>query len=284
MREYISYKDIANTVMMLRTSFKGTIAVVEGVTDRRLYGKFFDKGKAEIVIAHSKDNVRNSVKEVYQNRKMPSVIGIMDADLDLLYGKKREPPLFLTDTRDSENMMFTSDAYFDVLEELVEPDMLRRFELKYGNIRDRVMNAAYPIGILMYICSKNRFNLSFKDLDFEHFINRRDLSCNIDILIGDIIDGSEGQVPEETLLRSLYDSEASHPAEIVCRGHDIISIMALGLRNIFGGRNCRNISDAHLAGNFRLAYSEAYVRGTKLYSDTADWCSENGLSLWKIKD
>ena len=43
MREYIDSRDVANTVMMLATAFDGTIAIVEGVTDRRLYGKFFDK-------------------------------------------------------------------------------------------------------------------------------------------------------------------------------------------------------------------------------------------------
>ena len=63
MREYIDSRDVANTVMMLSTAFRGTIAVLEGMTDRRLYGKFFDKDKVETVIAHSKTNVRNAVKD-----------------------------------------------------------------------------------------------------------------------------------------------------------------------------------------------------------------------------
>ena len=43
MREYIDSRDVANTVMMLATAFDGTITVVEGITDRRLYGKFTDR-------------------------------------------------------------------------------------------------------------------------------------------------------------------------------------------------------------------------------------------------
>ena len=108
MREYIDGKDVANTVMMLATAFKGTIAVVEGVTDKRLYTKFFDNDRVETVIAHSKANVRNSVRTLYNDRKFGSVIGIMDADLDYLNGRPRSAPLFLTDTRDSEAMMLKS--------------------------------------------------------------------------------------------------------------------------------------------------------------------------------
>ena len=89
MREYIDSRDVANTVMMLATAFDGTIVVVEGITDRRLYGKFMDKDSTEVVIAHSKTNVRNSVRDTYTERGFRSVIGIIDADLDRLNGRKR---------------------------------------------------------------------------------------------------------------------------------------------------------------------------------------------------
>ena len=117
MREYIDSRDVANTVMMLATAFDGTIAVVEGITDRRLYGKFFDKDNVEVIIAHSKANVRNAVKEVYIFRGYKSIIGIVDSDLDRLTGRKNSPPIFLTDTRDSESLMLKSGAYEDIVEE-----------------------------------------------------------------------------------------------------------------------------------------------------------------------
>lgn len=284
MREYISYKDIANTVMMLGTSFKGTIAVVEGLTDRRLYGKFFDRDDVEVVVAHSKDNVCNSVKETFENRGKKSVLGIVDSDLDILMNKKKRPPLFTTDTRDSESLMFMSNCFDYVMQEYAEPDSVKKFESRHGDVRECVYEASYPIGMLMYIARKHGFSISFKDLDFEYFISRRDLTCDVEKLIESLLRGSSGALPSAGTLLTLYYGEPRRPYPEVCRGHDIMSVMAIGLRYIFGGSNCRHITGDELAGGFRLSYSEADMRSTKLYSESGIWCRENGLRLWEVTD
>ena len=98
MREYITSDDICNQISMERTVFKGTFLVVEGVTDERLFEKFIDKDQVKIIEAHSKDNVRNSVKDMASVRKDGRVIGIVDPDLDRLRGRKVKPPLFFTGT------------------------------------------------------------------------------------------------------------------------------------------------------------------------------------------
>ena len=183
MREYIDGRDVANTVMMLATAFDGTIAVVEGITDRRLYGKFFDKDNVEVIIAHSKANVRNAVKEVYTFRGYKSILGIVDSDLDRLNGRKNGPPIFLTDTRDSEGLMLKSGAYEDIVEEYCDLDRLESYQDRYGDMRDAVLSAAYPLVLLMYISDLNGFGLSFKDLDFETFIDKRDMKCDVRRLV-----------------------------------------------------------------------------------------------------
>ena len=115
MRDRINANDIANSVMMLRSAFKGTIVIVEGSTDSRLYGKFLDEENTETVIAHCRQNVYNSVKEVSKRRGDERLIGIIDSDLDHMNGIKRSPPLFQTDARDSEGMLCLSKAFDDVL-------------------------------------------------------------------------------------------------------------------------------------------------------------------------
>ena len=42
MIDNLSASDIANEISMMRSVFKGTVLVVEGVTDSRLYSKFTD--------------------------------------------------------------------------------------------------------------------------------------------------------------------------------------------------------------------------------------------------
>ncbi len=58
MREYLTVSDVANTVSMMHSAFPGTLMVVEGPTDHRLYGKFTDREEVRTVIAYSKDNVK----------------------------------------------------------------------------------------------------------------------------------------------------------------------------------------------------------------------------------
>ena len=283
MREYIDGRDVANTVMMLATAFKGTIAVVEGITDRRLYGKFFDKDKVEVVIAHSKTNVKNAVKEVYTFRGNKSIIGIVDSDLDRLNGRKNSPPIFPTDTRDSEALMLKSGAYEDIVEEYCDPDRLEAFQDKYGDMRKAVLTAAYPIGLLMYISDLNGFGLSFKDLNFDSFIDRREMRCDTRRLVETVFANSRPlrQITVKNIMQ-IMSAEEKHDMWEVCRGHDLMAVMAMGLRYIFGSYNCKDITDSQLSGAFRLAFDREDMAATDLYRESSEWCATKGLELWSI--
>jgi hypothetical protein len=281
-REYLGADDIANTIMMMRTAFKGTIAVVEGITDRRLYGKFFDDRDVNVIIAHSKTNVRDAVHTVCSDRRCTGVIGIVDADLDYLMGRVRKPPIFITDTRDSEMMMLKSTAAKDVLAEYASPELMERFVDRYGDVISTVLNACYPVGLLMYVSEKQGFNLSFKDLDFETFIDRRTLHCDLRRMIDEVMFHTGGGPSPKYVLACLEkEMQDEHDPWIVCRGHDAMAVFAIALKYIFCGGNCRYIQESELAGGFRLAYDRSDLVGTKLFTDTSAWCSEHGMKLWQ---
>ena len=283
MREYIDSRDIANTVMMLSTAFSGTVAVVEGITDKRLYGKFFSKD-VEVVIAHSKSNVRSAVRETYFDRGFKSVIGIMDADLDYLEGRRRSPPLFLTDTRDSEGLMLRSGALESVIHEYCDEERMEAFVDRYGSLRDCVLEATYPLGLLMFVSVKYGLGLSFKDLDFERFIDRRTMRCDRREMIETVVSNSRSETRSDP--RTIYElmkNEEEHDPWIVCRGHDMMSVLAIGLRNIFGGNNAKHISDAQLSGGFRLAFTRGDMESTGLFADTSEWCAKRNLALWSVR-
>ena len=283
MREYIDSHDVANTVMMMGSAFPGTVAVVEGITDRRLYGKFVDDNAVRMVIAHSKDNVCRSVREVTERRGRGAVLGIVDSDLDLLNGRSCDPPLFRTDTRDSESMMFRSDAFLYVIDEYADPESAKGFIAKYGDIREAVLRGCYPLGMLMHVSQRNRLGLSFKDLDFDSFIGRKDLSCDIDSMIAAVTANSPSASAGRITVRSMLDAERTRDPWTVCRGHDIMSVMACGLRNIFGGSNSRHITGEQLAGGFRLAFSPKDLAATQLYIGSERWCRGRGLRFWDIR-
>ena len=281
MREYIDSRDVANTVMMLATAFDGTIAVVEGITDRRLYGKFFDKEKVEVVIAHSKSNVRNTIRETFKERNFRRVVGIIDADLDRLTGRAHKAPLFLTDTRDSEGMMLNSKAFDDILDEYGDRDRMDRFTDSHGSIKKAIMAAAYPIGLLMYLSETKGLGFSFKDLDYDYFIDRKSLRCDIKRMIENIM--SRSRAARHVSVKNVYQmilTEEEHEKKDVCRGHDLMAVMAIGLKYIFGANNSRGLNDDILSGSFRLAYDRDDIESTELYRESSEWCKENDLALW----
>ena len=285
MHQYLTSSDISNTVSMMRTGFGGTILVVEGVTDSRLYGKFIERENVRVVIAHSKDKVRTSVNLIHDKRGDNKVIGIIDSDLDRLKHKRPRGPVFMTDCRDAESMMISSDALDDVLAEYADPEKLALFESKFGPVRDRVLDGAYPLGLLMYVSDRNGLGLSFKSLDFRTFIDRRNLSCDHSAMIRESIANTNSDRTSAKYTSRLLSAEMEkgYDKKEVCRGHDLVNVLLIGLRDTFGANNAKHLREGELGGALRLAYDDEVFAMTRLYRDTKEWCEEIDTPLWDLR-
>ncbi len=286
MREYITSDDICNQISMERTVFDGTFLLVEGVTDERLFEKFVDKEHVQIIEAHSKDNVRHAVKDMKSSRKDKRVIGIIDADLDRLLGRRVKPPLFHTDCRDMEMMVIRSNALDDVLDEYCEREPLMKFTESVGPVREALLSASYPIGLLMFISQTEGLNLSFKDLEFERFVNSRTLSLNVESMVDAVIFNSKNCRMGKKALLSRLSREAENLDDEwnAARGHDTVDILLLALKRNFGSFNSRNLNEGELGGALRLAFSDACFRSTELFADTDEWARTNGVELWDLRE
>ena len=62
MREYITGHSVANAVRMKRTQFAGAFLIVEGVSDKRVYGLVIDRDACTIEIAFGRDNVLDAIQ------------------------------------------------------------------------------------------------------------------------------------------------------------------------------------------------------------------------------
>ncbi len=284
MREFLTTEDICNELSMERTVFDGAFLIVEGITDSRLFGKFVDRGEVNIVIAHSKDNVRGVVKEMSGRRRDRKTLGIMDPDLERLRGRHARPPLFHTDCRDMEMMAIRSNALDDVISEYGDPEKVDRFEERFGPIRDALVSSSYPIGLLMFISQERGLNLSFKNLTFNRFINPASMGLDARQMVSEVLDNSRSaRIGRKELLRVLND-EAEQLDDMweAARGHDTISILLIGLKRSFGGFNASGLDEGSLGGALRLAFSDECFRSTRLYADTTEWADEAGIPLWRL--
>lgn len=284
MREFLTTEDICNELSMERTVFDGAFLIVEGITDSRLFGKFIDRGEVNIVIAHSKDNVRGVVKGMSGRRRDRKTLGIMDPDLERLRGRHARPPLFHTDCRDMEMMAIRSNALDDVISEYGDPEKVDRFEERFGPIRDALVSSSYPIGLLMFISQERGLNLSFKNLTFNRFINPASMGLDALQMVSEVLDNSRSaRIGRKELLRVLND-EAEQLDDMweAARGHDTISILLIGLKRSFGGFNASGLDEGSLGGALRLAFSDECFRSTRLYADTTEWADEAGIPLWRL--
>lgn len=283
MIENLTAQDVANQISMLRSSFKGTFVVVEGVTDSRLYDKFVDRGNARTVIAYSKDNVRRAVL-MLKDRGDERTIGIMDSDLDRMEGKTWSSPLFLTDKRDLESMIMSSNAFSDVMSEYADPESLRKFEEKYGDIRDVVAKAAYPVGLLMFISKRDGLGMCFKDLNHRQFISGKSLAIDVRRMINEALAGSRGVPVSVKMLEDKIQQEEEllNDPWYAIRGHDAVAVLCIGVNEIFGAYNGRGMKDGQLSGALRLAYSADDFRDTDVFAATDAWSAKTGNPLWFI--
>ncbi len=283
MREFLTSDDICNEISMERTLFDGAFMLVEGVTDSRLFGKFIDKDSVKISIAHSRDNAERVVKEM-KNRGDRKVMGVIDPDLDRLKGKKARSPLFYTDCRDMEMMIVRSNALNDVLDEYADREAVERFEKRFGPIREALVTASYPIGLLMHVSDERNLGLSFKDLEFNRFINAKSLGLDAREMVSEVVDNSRTpKVSKKNLLKILsMEAEALSDPWMAARGHDTISILLVGLRNGFGGTNVRGLDEGELGGALRLAFSDDDFASTDVYRETDEWGESVGVALWDL--
>ena len=265
MRDKLGYSDLCNEIMMLRSAKGGTFVLVEGVTDDRVYGKFLADG-ASIIQCHSKDNVRRTVRELAGRRGVREVIGIVDADLDILDHKCETPPLFRTDCRDMEMLCIRSNALDDVLDEYSDREKLKDFVSKNGPVRDALVAASMPIGLLMHISKNQSLELNFSGLDVEKFVDRRTLAIRENEMIDEVFANSAPpKIAKNKVLSSLnYEKKEFTDPWHAARGHDTIAILLLALKKTFGSFNARNLNEGALGGALRLAFSDSDFLDTRL--------------------
>lgn len=283
MREYIEHFDVANEISMRRSLEKGAFVVVEGVTDFRLYGKFAHQEDCRLAIAYSKSNVLMTVKEMTKDRGDALVSGIVDADYDRLDGTRHSLPIFPTDTHDLETMIMRSRALDNILWEYGDQDRIRSFQERRGkDVRSVLLEACYPINLLMYLSLQNNYELSFRDLDHSGFIHSSTLVVDLEKMV-DYVYSQSNFVKEnkKAILRALRQEMGKRldPWQ-VCRGHDMVDVLLLGFKHVFGSYNSRALNHGSLSGALRLAYHKDQFHDTQLFTALDRWGQDRGLDVW----
>ena len=279
MKEYHNPHDIANTVRMIRPMFTGAVVLVEGDTDARVYGKFTDSETCHIMPTFGKSNALGAL-DILRKDNREGVVTIVDNDFWALDNIEPEDEnIFVTDTHDLETMIISSPAFDTVLDEFGSRP---RIEKLRRPVTELLLDAALPIGYLRWLSSPKKENLylSFHDLDIPGIIDRNGKPITVDIgLMLKILRRTTHGTPFNIAhVRKKLDAllqERAHDPWQVARGHDLVHILAVGLREFFGNRVGRTVTYDQIDRILRLSYGFLEFAASKLYESLKKWESNH---------
>jgi hypothetical protein len=274
-REFLTDDRDANQIRLRRSTFSGTFLLVEGSSDKVFYERFVDKIACQIVVIEGQPS--NKIKvitvlAILDRSNFDGVIAIVDADFDRLEDSVDEGVnLLRTDTHDLETMLIDSPALDKVIAEFGSEEKIAKLQL---DVRRSLVEAGRSIGYLRWISQCDELNLKFSSLHFSNFIDEKNLQMNELNLIKEVKNKSQAfSLKTEDLQQRIADKKKKgfNPWQVCC-GHDLVEILALGLRKTIG---TMSVDVDNLERSLRLAYEEVYFRKTQLWVNIRQWESSN---------
>ncbi len=283
MTDVITPESIATSILLLRAVHKGSVLIVEGYSDSRLYGKFIDGDNCQIVNAYNKSSAVR-VTELLEKKNFFGIVTIVDADFWSIEGYEHPSSNILrTDTHDLETMLVSSPALDHVLAEYGSQDKIMAYCRKSGaEIRESIIQVTMPIGCLRLESKIQSLNLRFEELKFTDFVrSRKGLSLDIKRLVKAVVNHSKRHdISQINLVRSIQaDIKRGYDAWQVSCGHDAITIISIALRSLVGTNNTNDVKPDVLEKSLRLAYQFSHFHETRLYSSLSKWEDANNLKV-----
>ena len=246
---------LANTIRLNRAVDKRSVLVVEGIGDRKLYGRFVADAQCKVFPVWGKPNVV-TVINLLSNPQLEGVLGIVDSDFDrIIHERPQEAASNIVqgDCHDLETMMIHSNALDIVLQELGSPHKLSRLN---SAPRDLLLQAAVPIGALRLTSAQSGLHLKFDGLKLGKCVDANTFVTDLGNLVATVLQYSQRQdlsaenlvISVETILNFGHD-----PWEL-CVGDDLVDMLRFGLRRKFASRKATEVTSERLKASLRMAF------------------------------
>jgi len=137
---------IAAQIRLLRQVHKGTVLILEGQDDAKIFDKFVDHSGCKTEVAFGKPNALKAL-DLLEDEGVLGVLAIVDSDFDrLLQTENNLENLYLTDLHDIDLTMFCSPALETYLREHGDKALLEKnFNDRSADVRARIMQACLPL-------------------------------------------------------------------------------------------------------------------------------------------
>ena len=303
-------EEIRGMVETMEMTYPGmrenVFVITEGPYDLDVYDRCFNSDTCFLRIANSKENVCEIVEGIcsgntsatetesghVHSRTERRIIGIIDSDYSLFdrSPKESERNIFRTDTHDLETMLIVSGALENAIEIIEKNALPQTFSqkvygsLRQGNLRTALTQAAWYLGLAVFVNNQAGLNISFKHINckkrdtFSRFVNAETLECDIDALKKVILEKNAERGEEfidafDEIIRDSGGYYFEYPWHI-CRGHDLICILLRDLNLRYSLRDGEEIKGRDLERLLRRNYRAVYFADTDLCRQICDWEEE----------
>ena len=279
MIQYTTAFDVAAEVQMTRSGFPGTVLIVEGDHDCRIYERFLCNDNCRVIPAHGRVNAINAI-DITEQAGTPGVLAIVDADFWHILGiPHASSNIIVTDAHDIETMMVESQALDVVLREYAITKRTEAFVAanKAPHLRHILFMRALPLGLLRLISEERSLRLKFRGLDYANVVSRTSLVIDERLLVVQVVKLTDIPGISRSQITKLLKQSKKRQCEArqVCCGHDMTAIMAIALQQAIGKRKASIATAENVEKWLRMSYDLREFKSTRLYSKTREWESVN---------
>jgi hypothetical protein len=274
MRDYITAQTVANQVRMSSSVFGGAYGIVEGSLDAVFFRHFLRDATCRVVPATGKSKAVDALALL---KGFGRAFAIVDADDWHVTGECPEADnLFVTDAPDIETMIMQADSFVKVVRNRSDEAALQSFleRRKINDLRAVLLMSCQDLGYLRLVNKTKGYDLQFKDLYFEGFVDADSLKIDTKKLATLLRNNSHSKkATAAELLEDLKQAKKKQcdPWLVVC-GHDLVKVFAIGLSQIFGFNRARKKHSVEdLEREMRLALEGEEFRRTSLYTNLKAW-------------
>ncbi len=135
-------------------------------------------------------------------------------------------------------------------------------------MRDNLVRLALPFGQLRWVSARDRIGINFKPLSPHQFVK-----SGLTFEPKDLLLQAAAQVSFRAEdLQARVDSLPTADPWLVCQGHDLLAILAIGLKGVLGSRNPKA---EIIASTLRASLDTAHWQASQLVTDIRQWESNN---------
>ncbi len=286
-------EDIVAKLRMFRSRYpRHSLVLVEGQTDQALWTEY-RADRCSLIPAGNKEKAVKALEITNSKTSLRGVAAIVDPDFWLV---GRSTPLDLDnllydDSPDIETLMINTPALEKVMRHTfvnIATDEIHDFAMK---LREEAIRLAVEFGYFRLLDFRQRhYNLMLRRVSdrFADFINEKTLQFNSNEVATTLLEENSDLSPSELLEQVNELKGHIKPEMVMCRGKDVLSLLALVMpvhfRSVFK-REMSQKARKQTTGNelgraLRMAFEYAHFFVTTLYARIRSWESAN--SPYKI--